>query len=254
MSEDGGGAARPDITTMPPEIMQKIAEDRVLSPQDIVAMSETNRQFNAATQEQRFEKPARMRERLKAASEQGMDAFYDAVYTELQQYAQDHPFTKPAPDDTYYLEWYETGFSSKFSYGFSFAKDRGLTNVRCSICIGSYSERTFIHLGENEFVLINANDAKHVPEYRVLEYDTDRNTWDKSLAKDKTTKGKTFFELLQVMQTKRLRFQCFLQKNKDTVPGANPESKATKTLIDALCANLVKKGYLVANSFVDLCL
>ena len=44
------------------------------------------------------------------------------------------------------------------------------------------------------------------------------------------------------------------KKNKDTVPGANPESKATKTLIDALCANLVKKGYLVANSFVDLCL
>ena len=60
--------------------------------------------------------------------------------------------------------------------------------MRCSICIGSYSERTFIHLGEKDFVLINANDARHVPEYRVLEYDTDRNTWDKSLAKDKTTK------------------------------------------------------------------
>ena len=259
MSGNGGGAARPDITSMPLEIMQKIAANRVLSPQDFVAMSKTNRQFNASTQEQRFEKPARMRKRLTEASEQGMDAFYAVVYTELQQYAHDHPFTKPEPDATYYLNWYEKGFPSNFIMGSSFAKKRGLTNVRCSVCISKHSERIWIHLGDEEYVLIDANDAEHVPEYAGSDDDMERNEWHKSLAKSpqqKFLKRITFFQLLQIMQAKRLRFEWFAPKisHKDLVPGANPKSEATKTLIDALCANLVKKGYLVANSFVDLCL
>lgn len=169
-----------------------------------------------------------MRKRLEEASQKGIDVFYDAVYAELQNYAREHAFVKPAPSEPYYLTWHEVGHPSSFLLGPRYAEKNGLSHVRCTVCCSTkqLNINTTIDLGCQKYVLILPSDEAEF---------SDLNEYDESLPEEPSIKNKTFYELLQLMQTKRLRFEPLLE---DEIPGDDPNSEATQTLIDLMCRNL----------------